>query len=63
VERENRDPGCRREHYRISSQRQGEQVFAFVLEQWEPICIGEGPFFYSLDVVQPHLLYLIPREA
>jgi GNAT superfamily N-acetyltransferase len=27
------------------------------------IRIGEGPFFYSPDVIQPHLLYLIPREA
>jgi GNAT superfamily N-acetyltransferase len=26
------------------------------------IRIGEGPFFYSPDVIQPHLLYLIPRE-
>src|SRR5262249_35273531 len=25
--------------------------------------IGEGPFFYSPEVVQPYLLYLIPREA
>jgi predicted N-acetyltransferase YhbS len=27
------------------------------------IRIGEGPFFYSPDVVQPHLLYLIPRDT
>jgi GNAT superfamily N-acetyltransferase len=25
--------------------------------------IGEGPFFYSPDVIQPHLLYLIPRDT
>lgn len=25
--------------------------------------IGEGPFFYSPEVIQPHLLYLIPRET
>jgi GNAT superfamily N-acetyltransferase len=27
------------------------------------IRIGEGPFFYSPDVIQPHFLYLIPRQA
>jgi GNAT superfamily N-acetyltransferase len=27
------------------------------------IRIGEGPFFYSPEIRQPHLLYLIPRDA
>jgi GNAT superfamily N-acetyltransferase len=27
------------------------------------IRIGEGPFFYSPDVIQPQFLYLIPRET
>jgi GNAT superfamily N-acetyltransferase len=27
------------------------------------IRIGEGPFFYSPDLLLPHLLYVIPREA
>jgi GNAT superfamily N-acetyltransferase len=27
------------------------------------IRIGEGPFFYSPDLMLPHLLYIIPREA
>jgi GNAT superfamily N-acetyltransferase len=25
--------------------------------------IGEGPFFYSPDVILPYLLYVVPREA
>ena len=27
------------------------------------IRIGEGPFFYSPEVIQPHLLYLVPRKT
>jgi GNAT superfamily N-acetyltransferase len=27
------------------------------------IRIGEGPFFYSPEIVLPHLLYIIPHEA
>ena len=27
------------------------------------IRIGEGPFFYSPELILPHLLYIIPRDA
>src|SRR5262249_34569525 len=27
------------------------------------IRIGEGPFYFSPDVILPHLLYIIPHEA
>jgi GNAT superfamily N-acetyltransferase len=27
------------------------------------IRIGEGPFFYSPEIVLPYLLYIIPRDA
>lgn len=27
------------------------------------IRIGEGPFFFSPEIVLPHLLYIIPHEA
>jgi len=32
-------------------------------KQMAAIRIGEGPFVYSPDVVLPHLLYLVSREA
>jgi GNAT superfamily N-acetyltransferase len=32
-------------------------------KQMGAIRIGEGPFFYSPEIRQPHLLYLIPRDA
>ena len=40
-----------------------ESSAAAFYNRLEAIRIGEGPFYYSPEVILPHLLYIIPRDA